>query len=243
MEQVSKSFEKSRPQTQLRDLYLPRILDEFPSIRRVYGGGKLACKSEFQELRRELQEAWEGVSNSYQELCQDSHTHERHDSSRNYKDKSKLARSSKDKKMRETKRPKLEQDMCEVDPSDNFLETEDIQSPTPSLAVRSARDLWDRVDEFYKSVTQEEVSVMKRLSKRSLEDEWYETPPLGKHYFLRWGEEEESSAPPVPTSGFGPLTLRLLGSLIRDPDSTLSDYLPVGLREEASFDSIERNVR
>ena len=242
MEQVCRSSDKPRPPVQLRDLHLVRILEEFPSIRRVYGGGELSCKSELQELRRELQEALDGVSSAYL-LHQDSHTQERHGSCKNNKDKSKLARPTKDRKVREAKRPKLEPDVFEADTSENILETEDIQSPTPFLAVRSAGDLWDRVDDFYKSVTQDEVSAMKRLSKRSLEDEWYETPPLGRHYFLRWGEEEESPAPPVPTNGFGPLTLRLLGSLIQDPGSSLSDYLPAGAGEDISFESIERNVR
>ena len=242
MEQACKGSEKPRSQPQVRDLCLVRILDEFPSIRRVYGGGQLTCKSDLQELRRELQEALDSVSNAYH-LYPDTHTHERHGSSKNHRDKSKLARSGKDRKVRETKRPKLESDVFEADTSENILETEDVQSPTPSLAVRSAGDLWDRVDDFYKSVSQEEVSAMKRLSKRSLEEEWYETPPMGKHYILRWGEEEESSAPPPPTNGFGPLTLRLLGSLIRDTRSSLSDYLPTDGREDISFESIENNVR
>lgn len=132
----------------------------------------------------------------------------------------------------------------EADPSENILEAEEMQSPTPSLAVRSAGDLWDKVDDYYKEITQEEVLAMKRLSKRGLEEEWQETPTLGKHYVLRWGEEEESSTPHLQTNGFGPLTLRLLGSLIHDGSGSLSDYLPVGLSEEdVCCESIEKNVR
>ncbi|KAI6650585.1 Transcriptional adapter 3-like [Oopsacas minuta] len=235
MEQVSKSSDKFRVVSHLKDLNLVRILDEFPSISRVYGGGQISCKAEFQELRRELQEAWESISTVRQELYHESHQ---------YKDKSKLVRSSKDKKMRDTKRPKLEQDFLEVDTSENILEAEELQSPTLSQVVRSAGDLWDRVDEFYKTVTQEEVLAMKKLSKRGLEEEWQDTLPLGKHYFLRWGEEEESPSPPLQTNGFGPLTLRLLGSLIQDSSNSLSDYLPVGVTEDdICFESIEKNVR
>ena len=240
MEQPSKGSDKSRSLPFLKDLNLVRILDEFPSIRRVYGGGQITCKGDFQELRKELLEVAESISSVHQEFYRD----QSHVTSSYFKDKSKLIRSSKDKKVRDTKRPKLERDYLEADPSENILEPEEIQSPTPSLAVRSAGDLWDKVDDYYKDISQEEVLAMKRMSKRGLEEEWQETPPLGKHYFLRWGEEEESSAPHLQTNGFGPLTLRLLGSLIHDGSGSLSDYLPVGLREEdICCESIEKNVR
>ena len=238
--ETSKGSDKSRSLPHLKDLNLVRILDEFPSISRVYGGEQIACKSDFQELRRELLEAAEAISSVHHEFYRD-HSHVL---SSYFKDKSKLVRSSKDKKLRDTKRPKLERDYLEADPPENILEPEEIQSPTPSLAVRSAGDLWDKVHDYYKDVTQEEVLAMKRMSKRGLEEEWQETPPLGKHYFLRWGEEEESSTPHLQTNGFGPLTLRLLGSLIHDGSGSLSDYLPVGSSEEdICCENIEKNVR
>ena len=236
MDQVSsKRSDKHRSSSQLSDFSLVEVLEEFPSIRRVYEGGDLGSKSDLQGLRRELLDVREAVNRSHHELEQ---CHLLETSGGGKKDKSKLVKASKDKKQRDAKRPKLDPEYS------GDKKSEDLPPPAPAIVLNSAQELWDKVDEFFQPVTPEEVQAMKRVSKRSLEEEWYDTPSLGKHYLLRWGEEEENSGPQLPSNGLGPLTLRLLGSLIQDPGSCLSDYLPLSLNEkDISYEDIEANVR
>lgn len=126
------------------------------------------------------------------------------------------------------------------------IQSSSIADPALSSSPVVKNDIpdrfWATMEQYCGPITAKDIAMLERLREdQELVDEFLSVPPLGKHYSLKWAEEDgvddsghESDDQPKSKSvdseqkggGLGALTQRLVSGLVALTSSSVTDGVP-----------------